>query len=295
MADDHAALLDAIQSIRVWKQGDQRAPNKPLLLLYALGRVQRGEPRLVPFPDVEVAVNRLLRNFGRDSKAEYPFWHLTSDGLWEIPGGDALVLTKGDKRPLLKELRTVSGGFPAAFQAKLAASPGLLRQVARTILDEHFPASYHDELTNAVGLDLDESTVISERKRHDPSFAPLVLRAYGFRCAVCGLDPSLDGSSIGLEAAHVHWHCHGGPDVIANGLSLCSLHHTAFDKGLLGLAEDNRVVVSGRLHGGEVVENYIGQYHGQVLKGPVHGAEPVGSRFRAWHEHNVFKVPARAA
>ena len=110
---DHAEeLVEAIQSIRVWKKGDQRAPNKPLLLLYALGRVQRGEPRLVPFVEVEGPVNELLRGYGRDSNAEYPFWHLTSDSLWQIPGGEALPRTRGDKRPTLKALRSKRSANP---------------------------------------------------------------------------------------------------------------------------------------------------------------------------------------
>ena len=29
----------------VWQRGDRRAPHKPLLLLYTLGRYQRGSPR----------------------------------------------------------------------------------------------------------------------------------------------------------------------------------------------------------------------------------------------------------
>jgi len=32
--------------LNVWRRGDQRAPHKPLLLLYALGRCLRGEDRL---------------------------------------------------------------------------------------------------------------------------------------------------------------------------------------------------------------------------------------------------------
>ena len=50
MADD---LLDRFQAIKTWKRGDQRAPHKPLLILLALGRIQRREDRLVPFQDVE--------------------------------------------------------------------------------------------------------------------------------------------------------------------------------------------------------------------------------------------------
>ena len=144
------------------------------------------------------------------------------------------------------------------------------------------------------GLLLDVTRTREERVR-DPDFRPKVLNAYGFRCAVCGLDATLDGASVGLEAAHVHWHSHGGPDQVDNGLALCSLHHKALDLGALGLTDDYRVLVSGRLHGGESVEEVLGRFHGRGLVGPAHGAEPVGEEFVGWHHENVFKKPARAA
>jgi putative restriction endonuclease len=49
-----------------------------------------------------------------------------------------------------------------------------------------------------------------------------VLRAYEYRCAVCAYDGQVRKISVGIEAAHVKWFSHGGPDVVENGLSLCS-------------------------------------------------------------------------
>ena len=39
--------------IAVWKRGSERAPHKPLLLLYALAKCGRGEDRLIPYADVD--------------------------------------------------------------------------------------------------------------------------------------------------------------------------------------------------------------------------------------------------
>jgi hypothetical protein len=36
-------LLTNIREVSVWKQGDQRAPHKPLLILYALGKLLAGQ------------------------------------------------------------------------------------------------------------------------------------------------------------------------------------------------------------------------------------------------------------
>ena len=40
--------LDRVRAIRVYRQGDRRAPHKPLLLLIAIARLLRGQ-RDLPF------------------------------------------------------------------------------------------------------------------------------------------------------------------------------------------------------------------------------------------------------
>ncbi|GAA3773075.1 hypothetical protein GCM10022403_005280 [Streptomyces coacervatus] len=49
---------------------------------------------------------------------------------------------------------------------------------------------------------------------------------------------------VGLEAAHVRWWACDGPDDVDNGLCLCSLHHKLFDKGVLGIGDGHRILVS---------------------------------------------------
>ena len=81
-------LTDRFASVTVWRAGGQRAPHKPLLILWSLARLQRGEDRLVPFADVYDPLKKLLRDFGPPRTSfhlEYIFWHLQSDGLWVIP------------------------------------------------------------------------------------------------------------------------------------------------------------------------------------------------------------------
>lgn len=57
------SLLKRFSDITVWKQGGQRAPHKPLLVLYAIGKMLRGEGRLIPFADVDRDLKKLLIEF----------------------------------------------------------------------------------------------------------------------------------------------------------------------------------------------------------------------------------------
>ena len=43
------ALVQKFRDLNVWRRGDERAPHKPLLALYALAQIQSGAERLIPF------------------------------------------------------------------------------------------------------------------------------------------------------------------------------------------------------------------------------------------------------
>jgi putative restriction endonuclease len=69
---------------------------------------------------------------------------------------------------------------------------------------------------------------------HQPVFRMRVLTAYANQCAMC----RLRYSSL-LDAAHIlpDGHPRGAP-VVPNGLSLCKIHHAAYDQNLLGVRPD---------------------------------------------------------
>jgi putative restriction endonuclease len=78
---------------------------------------------------------------------------------------------------------------------------------------------------------------------HQARFRALVLPAYRERCTVCRLRETRL-----LDAAHIARDVDPrGAPVITNGLSLCSIHHRAFDEDLVGISPDYRVHVAARL------------------------------------------------
>ncbi len=77
------------------------------------------------------------------------------------------------------------------------------------------------------------------RAFRDARFRPLVLQAYGNRCAVCGTALKL------VDAAHIiPVSDRRGTDAVTNGIALCRLHHGAYDTGLLGVQSSYRVVLN---------------------------------------------------
>ena len=102
-------------------------------------------------------MRRLLERFGPPRKAthpEFPFWHLQTDGLWEIPDADKLHKKKGGRSVPASTLRKlgVLGGLPNSVDQLLRRDPELIEMAVVTLLNGHFPDSLHTSVRDAVGL-----------------------------------------------------------------------------------------------------------------------------------------------
>ena len=106
---------------------------------------------------------------------------------------------------------------------------------------------------------------------HQARFRARVVPAYGERCAICRLREMRL-----LDAAHIvgDLEARGEPEV-SNGLSLCSIHHRAYDQDLVAVSPDYEVHVSARL-----LDDEDGPMLA-VLKG-FHGRPIVVPSRRAW-------------
>jgi putative restriction endonuclease len=286
-------VLRRFDELIIWKQGEQRAPHKPLLILYALGRWQRGQTE-VTFREAEPKLRALLQEFGPPRKSDHPeqpFWRLQNDGVWTVHAPEGLPLKTGDTIPRVGALRSpeVRAEFSEDVQSALAADPGLVAAIAGRILERHFPESLHQDVLDAVGLTLGTSP--TPRKR-DPDFRRRVLTAYEHRCAVCGFDVMLGNVSIALDAAHIRWHQAGGPDHETNGLALCVLHHKMFDLGAFTVS-DGIILVSDRVRGTRGFQETLMAYHGGSVRDPQRPDWRPEPKHLAWHGREVFKGEPR--
>ncbi len=290
-------LFRRVSSLKMWKRPGERAPHKPLLLLYALGRIQNKEDRLVSYTEVKPDLTSLLKLFGppRDSYSPYdPFKRLPGDGLWEL---DLPPELSDRPLPTLYEKELISydiaGGFNQEIYDFLIERDDLVETIASRLLSENFPASYHDEIRRCVGLI--ERELVTETKEHakrNPKFREDVLRAYGRSCSVCGSDLRLADSLFDLEAAHIMWHSAEGPDEVPNGLALCGFHHKAFDRGAWGLQQQESgftIRVSSDLNGSSQAIDFLLDFEGESLRPPRKCEHFPDPRYVEWHTTQVFR------
>ena len=108
---------------------------------------------------------------------------------------------------------------------------------------------------------------VVQQRMHQPEFRAKVLHAYADRCAVCRLNlPRL------LDAAHILPDSHPqGKPVVTNGLSLCKIHHGAYDSNFLGIDPDYQVHINADLlleRDGPMLKHGLQEMHGSQLELP---------------------------
>jgi putative restriction endonuclease len=108
---------------------------------------------------------------------------------------------------------------------------------------------------------------LTRRRLHQPWFRASVIRAYETRCAVCRLQ---HGEL--LDAAHIVPDSdEAGVAHISNGLSLCKIHHAAYDQNLMGIRPDNVVEINKELleeRDGPMLKYGLQQMHGTTITLP---------------------------
>ncbi len=119
------------------------------------------------------------------------------------------------------------------FAQHVIVTPGVLRGP----MDEPEPVPLEDPIERRYAVR--ETRV----RLHQARFRGRVVPAYDSQCAIC----SLKELRL-LDAAHIVGDVElGGVATVRNGLSLCAIHHRAFDQDLVGVSPDYVVHVSGRL------------------------------------------------
>ena len=119
-------------------------------------------------------------------------------------------------------------------------------------------------LNGAAGYRREYATGQAMIRLHQRVFRARVLTAYQEQCAFCRLRHAQL-----LDAAHIiPDRDKGGEPVVPNGLSLCKIHHAAFDSNIIGVNPDYRIIIrEDILHeiDGPMLKHGIQQLHQQKI------------------------------
>lgn len=130
-------------------------------------------------------------------------------------------------------------------------------------------------------------TVLSERAFRDRAFSRQVRRAYGGRCAMSGLALRNGGGRPEVEAAHIVPVEASGPDTVRNGLALSGTVHWMFDRGLVSVNDDGKILIARNSIAADIADRLLlPDRRLLVPDNHLHRPHPA---YLDWHRRTVFK------
>ncbi|MBM7648651.1 putative restriction endonuclease [Bacillus ectoiniformans] len=288
---DITTILHWVDELRLHRSSKAgTALKKPLLLLLLLSKIDNDErvKNVFKYSEVEKELDLLIRNFGNrtsGAKPYQPFHHLNSSPIWDLhlPVGVELTSGKTANVSLLRQ-ESVYGFLNEEAFHLLKHDERSRTILINYILEKFWPQTIQDELRSYFNFSFYNPY---KQLKRDPKFAPKVLANFRYKCAMCGFQAHFNQIPFGLDAAHILWHSFEGPSTVENGLSLCKLHHWAFDKGVLTVLPDKKIKVSKHFVGSEnKSQKYIEDLDGITLL-DWKEVEP-SKDFFSWHNENIF-------
>lgn len=297
------ALFKRLRRDRVsgrWEAGTLgAAPHKPLLLLALINGVEcgivTGNELATSGPVFEEVADVFLHGWQivepkRAMNLLLPFWHLSSDGVWELldPAGNAIDIRRVRRPSGWTGLQAVCRGARWSDELCTALADPIEREALRTLLLETYfeptVATHLGERLSLLRAEVDVSDLLIRQARRGelrrPEEAELILQgrpvpvrcegfrravrtAYEHRCALCGIRLRAYGQRVLVEGAHIVPWRDTHDDRPTNGLALCPTCHWCFDAHLLGVDPTLRIQTSKRVGGSDNLPSFVGALVGR--------------------------------
>jgi putative restriction endonuclease len=124
------------------------------------------------------------------------------------------------------------------------------------------------------------------RPFRERSFMHNVRSAYANRCAITGLRLINGGGRLEVQAAHIQPVASKGPDSVRNGLALSGTAHWMFDRGLISIGDDYKILVA-KNHVPDDATRLLNQ--SGMINLPKDEAFHPNAQYLKFHRDQVFK------
>lgn len=275
--------LDKILSLNRAPTKFGLAPHKPVMLLAVIEAFENGE---ITENWIEINDNLLKHfydNWSLFVKTEnipnfsLPFFHLKNEKskIWElITFPDKEIPTTNSKS--IKSFKALNETVRAAQLSDdlfLALSNSAEREELKSaLLEKYFGIKsispntqitrYSDKITKQILFDPErnyskkvirqiQAMPLDSREEivylRSAIFRQVVLNIYDYQCSVSGLKVSNVNNTSLVDACHILPFADSYNDSISNGIALSPTFHRAFDRGIISISEDYKVLVHSRL------------------------------------------------
>ena len=198
------------------------------------------------------------------------------------------------ERSVLNEQGSVSGRAQAAVRTIPLTDFNRIIGLGLDTHDELLPRSDPEIASASVAeehtpyeFEQDRVQMLTRRTVRDRIFRTRVLKAYDKRCSFTGFQFINGGGRAEVEAAHIKSVQDKGPDVVQNGLALSGTVHWMFDRGLLSVSDDERILLSNHINDVDGVRKILNA-SGQA-RFPDDPHDRPDPQFLRWHRERCFK------
>lgn len=250
-----------------------------------------------------------------DCKFALPFYHLTSDKFWKLipnPGFENILQLSASMRSFANLNAAVDCAIIEEELFELMRDKKSNEMLIQFLLDEYFPNSkgnFNNSSGNQQSLfdDIEKKILgepseeyrkeikkLLEQKDEEEIFLRGSLfkreipKIYNNTCCISGMRIDATISVSMIDACHIVPFSVSYDDTVTNGIALCPNLHRAFDRGLIAIDEDYKVVVSKSFREDETSYS-IKAFEGKEIQLPkMKSYYPLTENFE-WHRNNVFK------
>jgi putative restriction endonuclease len=249
-----------------------KAPHKPILLLSVIELIEEGiirENKIQISPELVATFQKLWLKLvpedGWRPRFFLPFFHLSSEEYWhlEMVDGAKVALTSSYSPKSLSSLRdSVKYAWLNDELFDLLINPHQREEVRSLLLLHYFPHRNYNSVSlkkervqYLEQLEMDFLTGIAaspptkyfrmvETEARSVLFKTEVPKKYGFKCAISNHQLTAITDLQMIDACHIKPWSKTKDDSIQNGITLSPTLHRAFDRYLISIDENYRVVVS---------------------------------------------------
>ena len=293
------------------------APHKPLLLLAVIELIEQGqihENKITLSPELAETFlkywSKVVTN--RRPDITLPFFHLKSEGFWHFHAnaGYEKALSVASRIRSVSQFRKVVMYVSLDTDLfVLLTNPHDREVIRQTLIRFYLPDFKQDienlltegeqikehrqellrQVENAFSTENPIEPVQAETPIRKAAFRQAIMVMYNYTCAVCRLRVlTMDGESV-TEAAHIIPFSISGNDDVRNGISLCQLHHWAFDRGLISLGKTYKVIVSEFMSEQGPREWLLSELRDKSIFLPEHDQLYPAQDALAWHREEVLR------
>jgi len=216
------------------------------------------------------------------SVLDYGAFCLVADNIFGLVHHQLVVQ---DKKPELGKY-VGPGDLLRVRVASLAEKKGFVLEFLAMVTPFSQDKEQADSLKKLFELKQEKRKHISGGFKRSVSFRTEVLNIFNHTCVLCGKSQRISEDISVAEAAHIVPHSQRGADIIENAICLCPVCHWAFDKGLLGINPEGKVIVSGMIANDSDVATSLLKLNGRQIVFPELFQMPVTAL--AWHMRNTF-------